>query len=40
MLGMDKVPFQDEYKNAMEGDMDLNKKIMKLGELNDFAMKI
>ena len=26
-----------EYKNALEGDTDLNKKIIKLGELNGLA---
>ena len=37
--GMDKIPSQDEHKNAIEGDMDLNKKIVKLGELNELAYK-
>ena len=31
---MDKIPTQDKYENALEGDMDLNQKIIKLGELN------
>ena len=37
MLGVDKIPTQDEYENALEVDMDLNKKIIKLGELNELA---
>ena len=37
MSGVDKIPTQDEYENAMEGDTDLNKKIVKLGELNELA---
>ena len=42
MSGMDKIPTQDEYKNALEGDTDLNKMIVKLGELNElhFIMSI
>ena len=32
MSGVDKIPMLDEYENALEGDMDLNKKIIKLGE--------
>ena len=35
--GMDKIPTQEEYENALEGDDDLNKKIIKLGELNELA---
>ena len=31
---------QDEYKNALEDDMDLNEKIVKLGELNELAYEI
>ena len=31
---MDKIPTQDEYKNAIKGGMDLDKKIIKLYELN------
>ena len=34
---MDKIPFQDEYKNALEGDMNFNKEILKLDELNELA---
>ena len=37
MSGMDEIPTQDEYKNALKGDTDLNKKITKLGELNELA---
>ena len=37
MPGMDKIDTQDEYENALEGDMDLNKKIVKLCELNELA---
>ena len=32
--GIDKIPTQDKYENALEGDTDLDKKIIKLGELN------
>ena len=39
MSGMGKIPFHDEYKNAMEGDTDLNKKIIKLGELSELVYK-
>ena len=35
--GVDKIPTQDEYKNALEVDIDLEKKIIKLGELNELA---
>ena len=34
-----KIPTQDEYKNALEGDMNLDKKIIKLGELNELFMR-
>ena len=34
---MDKIPIQDEYENALEGDKDLDKKIVKLDELNELA---
>ena len=37
MSGMDKIPTQDEYKNAVEVNTDLNNKIIKLGELNKLA---
>ena len=35
--GVDKIPMQEEYERALEGDDDLNKKIVKLGELNELA---
>ena len=35
--GMDKIPTKDEYKNALEVEMDLDKKIAKLGELNNLV---
>ena len=35
--GVDKSPMQEEYKSALEGDDDVNKKIVKLGELNGLA---
>ena len=34
MSGMEKILTQDEYKSTLEGDIDLNKKIIKLGELS------
>ena len=37
MSGMDEIATQDEYKNALKGDMDLYKKIVKLAELNELA---
>ena len=37
MSGVDKIATQDEYKNALEGDADLNEKIIKLGELNELV---
>ena len=35
--GMDKIPTQEEYNSMLEGDDDLKKKIVKFGELNEFA---
>ena len=32
--GVDKIPMQEEYEIALEGHDDLDKKIVKLGELN------
>ena len=32
---MDKFPMQNEYEHAVEGDSDLDKTIIKLGELNE-----
>ena len=34
---MDKISIQEEYENALEGDDDLNKKIVKLCELDELA---
>ena len=34
-MGVDKIPMQEDYDNALEGDMDLHRKIIKLGELNE-----
>ena len=33
-------PTQDEYENAPKKDVDLDKKIIKLGELNELYTKI
>ena len=33
------IPMQDEYKNALEVDMDMDKKIVKLSEFNELAYK-
>ena len=35
--GMDKIPMQDEYENALKGNTDLNTKTVKLGELNELT---
>ena len=37
--GVDEIPTQNKYENVMEGDTDLNKKIIKLGELNELSHK-
>ena len=37
MPDMDEIPMQDEYENALEGGMDLEKKILIFGELNDLG---
>ena len=37
MSGMDKISMQDEYEHALKGGMDLDKKIIKLGDLNELA---
>ena len=34
---VDKIPMQEEYENALKGHMHLNKKTLKLGELNEYA---
>ena len=38
--GIDKIPTLDEYKNALKGDMDLPKKMEKIGELNELAYEV
>ena len=35
--GVDEIPTQNEEENALEGDTDLDKKIIKLGESNKFV---
>ena len=35
--GVDKIPTVEEYENALKGDADLDKKLVKLGELNKLA---
>ena len=37
MSGVDKIPTQYEYESALEGNEDLDKTIVKLGELNKVA---
>ena len=37
MVGVYKISTQDEDKNALKGDMNLNKKVLKLGELKELA---
>ena len=37
MSGIDKIPTQNKYENSLEGEMDLNKKIVKLNELDQLA---
>ena len=39
MSGVNKNPMQKEYENALMGDTDLDKKIMKVGKLNKLAYK-
>ena len=39
MSGMDTIPTQDKYGNALKGYMDLTKEIGRLGELNELAYK-
>ena len=34
MQGMDKIPSQDEYEEALKGNEDHDKEIIKLGEQN------
>ena len=40
MSGIDKIITQDEYQNAMEGETDLDKKVVKLGEFIGLLMRI
>ena len=35
--GKDKVPTQDEFKNVLEKDTDLNENFLKLGEINELT---
>ena len=35
--GVDKIPMQEEYASELEGDDDVNKKILILGQLNELA---
>ena len=35
--GVDKIPMQSEYNDVFKGKADLNKKFIKLGELNELA---
>ena len=35
--GVDKIPMHEEYEEALEGDDELDKKIVKLDELNERA---
>ena len=37
MQGMDKSPMQHQYEEVLKGNEDLNKKIVKLGELNKLS---
>ena len=37
MSDMDKISPKDKYENALQDDIDLNKNIIKLGELNVLA---
>ena len=35
--GVDEIPTQDEYYNALEGNMGCNGKVVKLSDLNELA---
>ena len=35
--GVDKIPLPEEYKNALTGNLALDKKIIKLGEWNELT---
>ena len=39
MVGVDKVSTQGEYYEALEGDVDLNENVVRLGESNELACK-
>ena len=37
MSGVDTIPMQVEYENALKGNADLNRNIIKLGKFNELA---
>ena len=37
MIGIDKAPMQEEFEEAQRGGTDLDKKVIKVGELNKLA---
>ena len=37
MSGIDNIPMQYEYENALEGNTDIDKKFVKLGDSNELA---
>ena len=37
MTGVDKIPIQKEYEIDLKDDVDINKKIVKLGELKELS---
>ena len=39
MVGEDKMPTQDKYDNDLNGDSELDRKVVKLGQLNELACK-
>ena len=39
MVGLDKVPTQDECDEALKEGMNLDKMIVKLGQLNELDMR-
>ena len=39
MVGVGKINMLDEYESVLNCDMDLNKKVIKLRELNELACK-
>ena len=36
-VGLDKIPMESEFKKALEGNTDLDEKIIMLNELNNLA---